>query len=94
MNEPETIASMIASPSARAVASTTPAAIAGRAVRTPIFHIVRQRFTPSAAEPSIHERGTLRSASALIAIMIGTIITVRISVASSSPPPLDRHDRT
>ena len=49
---PETIASMIASPSARAVASTVPATIAGRAVRTATVHIVRQRLTPSASEPS------------------------------------------
>ena len=56
-------------------------------MRTPIRHIVRQRLTPSAAEPSSHERGMLRSASAMIATMIGTIITARISEASSSPPP-------
>ena len=70
---------MIASPSARAVASTAAATIAGRAVRTEIVHITRQRLTPSAAAPSVQPRGTARSASTMIAIMIGTIITVRIS---------------
>src|ERR687888_2350218 len=74
--EPDTIDSMIASPSARAVASTAAATIAGRAARTEIDHIVRQRFTPSAAEPSVHELGTARRASTTMAIMIGVIITV------------------
>ena len=50
--EPETIASITASPIARATASTVPATIAGRAVRTAIFQVVRQRLTPSASEPS------------------------------------------
>ena len=72
---------MIASPSARAVASTAAAMIAGRAVRTAIVHITRQRLTPSAAAPSVHARGTARSASTMIAIMIGMIITVRIRTA-------------
>ena len=76
---PDTIESMIASPSARAVASTAAAMIAGRTARTEIVHITRQRLTPSAAAPSVHERGTERSASTMIAIMIGVIITVRIS---------------
>ena len=40
---------MIASPSARAVASTAAAMIAGRAARTVIVHIARQRLTPSAS---------------------------------------------
>ena len=67
------------SPSARAVASTVPATNAGRAVRTAIRQNVRQRLTPSASEPSSHPRGTDRSPSAKIAIMIGEIITVRIT---------------
>ena len=79
--EPATIESMIASPSARAVASTAAATIAGRAVRTEIVHITRQRLAPSAAAPSVQLRGTARSASTTIAIMIGTIITVRIRIA-------------
>ena len=82
--EPETIASITASPSARAVASTVPATIAGRAVRTPIFQIVRQRLTPRreraldparAAPPAGRRRRST--------IMIGAIITVRISIAAS-----------
>ena len=76
--EPATIESMIASPSARAVASTAAATIAGRAVRTEIVQVTRQRLAPSAAAPSVQLRGTARSASTTIAIMIGTIITVRI----------------
>jgi hypothetical protein len=79
--DPDTIESMIASPSARAVASTAAATIAGRAARTTTVHMTRQRFTPSAAAPSAHERGTARSASTMIAIMIGVIITVRIRTA-------------
>ena len=80
--EPDTIESMIASPRARAVASTAAAMIAGRTARTEIVHITRQRFTPRAAAPSVHERGTERSASTMIAIMIGVIITVRIRTAT------------
>ena len=49
---PETIASMIASPIARAVAITVPATRAGRAVRTAIIQKVRQRLMPSASDPS------------------------------------------
>src|SRR5580693_4510775 len=79
--EPETIESMIASPSARAVASTAPAMIAGRAVRSETRHVVRQRLTPSAAEPSVHEDGTAASEREVIATMIGVIITVRIRIA-------------
>ena len=71
------------SPSARAVASTVPATSAGRAVRTAIFQNVRQRLTPSASEPSSQPRGTDRRPSAKIAIMIGEIITVRITTAAS-----------
>src|SRR5271167_1405914 len=78
---PATIASMIASPSARAVASTAAAMMAGRAVRTDTRQIVRQRLTPSATEPSRQETGTDSSEFAVIATMIGRIITVRISVA-------------
>ena len=49
---------MIASPSARAQASTAPAMIAGRAARTETVHIARQRLTPSATAPSFQPRGT------------------------------------
>ena len=73
---------MIASPSARAVASTVAATIAGRAVRRDTRTIVRQRLTPSAAEPSFQEGGTEASAPAISAIMIGVIITARITIAS------------
>ena len=72
---------MIASPSARAVASTAPAMIAGRAVRSETRHVVRQRLTPSAAEPSVHVCGTAASEREVIATMIGVIITVRIRIA-------------
>ena len=80
---PETMLSITASPSARAVASTVPATSAGRAVRTPTFQNVRQRLTPRASDPSSQPRGTARSPSAKIAIMIGAIITVRITTAAS-----------
>ena len=76
---------MTASPSARAVASTVPATIAGRAVRTAIFQKVRQRLTPIASEPSIQRGGTARRPSEKIEIMIGAIITVRIRTAASRP---------
>src|SRR5919197_3883591 len=85
--EPDTIESMIASPSALAVARTAAATIAGRAARTEIVQIVRQRFTPSAADPSTHELGTARRASTMIAIMIGVIMIVRISTATSRLEP-------
>ena len=52
-DRPVTIESMIASPSARAAASTAAATIAGRAARTPIVHSARARLTPSAAAPSV-----------------------------------------
>ena len=79
---------MIASPSARASASTAPATSAGRAARSAIVHITRIRLTPSASAPSVHERGTARRASTAIAIMIGTIITVSSAVATSSDCPV------
>ncbi len=85
--EPATIESMIASPRARAVASTAAATIAGRAVRTTIVQVTRQRLTPSAAAPSVQLRGTARSASTTIAIMIGTIITVRIRIPTPRLEP-------
>ena len=56
--DPETIESMIPSPSARAQARTAAATIAGRAARTETVHIARQRLTPSAAAPSFQPRGT------------------------------------
>ena len=65
-----------------------PAAIAGRAVRTDTRQIVRQRLTPSAAEPSRHETGTAASALAVIATMIGRIMIVRTSVAVMRSAPL------
>ena len=76
--DPETMASITASPIARAVARTVPAISAGRAVLTPTFQNVRQRLTPSASEPSSQPRGTDRRPSQKIAIMIGAIITVRM----------------
>ena len=82
LTEPDTIASITASPSARAVASTVPAISAGRAVFATIFQNVRQRFTPRASEPSIHVRGTERSPSTNTAVISGAIITVRISTAA------------
>src|ERR1700722_2069599 len=72
--DPDTIESMIDSPSARAVARIAAATIAGRAVRSDTRHVVRQRLTPSAAEPSLHALGTVSSALTMIATMIGTII--------------------
>ncbi len=81
--EPETIASITASPIARAVASTVPATIAGRAVRTAIFQVVRQRLTPSASEPSSQPGRTERSPSEKIETISGAIIRVRISTAAS-----------
>ncbi len=85
---PPSIASMIASPSARAVPSTVADTIAGRAARTDTRHVVRQRLTPSAIEPSRHAGGTAASAPAVSAIMIGRIITVSTSVAVSRFSPL------
>jgi len=82
---PETMASMIASPSARAVASTVAATIAGRAVRNDTRTIVRQRLTPSAIDPSRQAIGTEASAPAISATMIGVIITARITVATAAP---------
>src|SRR4051794_29756423 len=70
---PETIASITASPRARAVASTVPATIAGRALRTPIFQKVRQRLIPIASEPSIHPFRTDRRPSLKIEIISGAI---------------------
>ena len=49
-------------------------------MRSDTRRIVRQRLTPSATEPSRQEAGTEASALAVIATMIGRIITVRISV--------------
>ncbi len=78
---------MIASPSARAVASTAAATIAGRAARRPTVRRARQRLTPSAAAPSVQLRGTERSASVTIATMIGEIITVRTKTPTIRPVP-------
>ena len=75
---------MIASPSARAVASTAAATIAGRAARTLTVHRARQRLTPSAAGALASRcAAPTRSASTTIAIMIGVIITVRIRTPTS-----------
>ena len=78
---------MIASPSARAVASTVAATIAGRAVRSDTRTIVRQRLTPSATDPSRQASGTEPSAAAISATMIGVIITARITIASVRSAP-------
>ena len=69
-----------------------PAAIAGHTVRSETRRIVRQRLTPSAAEPSRQEAGTASSALALIATMIGRIITVRITVARREVRAIELHD--
>ena len=82
---PETIEIMIASPSARAVASTAAATIAGRTARSVTASIARSGLTPSAIAPSRHDRGTETSASQISAIMIGVIITVRISDGHAQP---------
>ena len=79
---------MIASPSARAVASTVAATIAGRAVRSETRTIVRQRLTPSAADPSFQGAGTEISAPEISATMIGVIITARIRIAVVRSAPL------
>ncbi len=81
--EPEIIASMTASPIALATASTVPAMIAGRAVRTAIFQVVRQRLTPSASEPSSHPGFTARRPSEKIETISGAIITVSTVTAAS-----------
>jgi len=78
--EPATIESMIASPRARAVASTAAATIAGREARNETVHIARHRFTPSAAAPSVQVLGTDLRASTTIAIMIGVIMIVRMKM--------------
>ena len=82
------MASVTASPTARAVASTVPAISAGRAVLTATFQNVRHGLTPRASDPSIQPRGTARSPSAKSAIMIGAIITARITTAASRLWPL------
>src|SRR4051794_16893902 len=81
--DPETIASITDSPIALATARTVPATIAGRALRTAIFHIVRQRLTPSAREPSSQPGLTARRPSAKIETISGAIITVRIRTAAN-----------
>ena len=83
---------MIASPSARAVASTAAATIAGRAARSVTASIARSGLTPSAIAPSRHEFGTDTSASQISATMIGVIITVRITTATDRPAPVSCDD--
>src|SRR5712671_3564708 len=85
---PETIASITASPSARAVASTVPATIAGRALRTAIFQKVRQRLIPIASEPSIQPLRTDRRPSLKIEIISGAIITVSTRTPAARLNPL------
>ena len=53
-------------------------------MRSDTLHIVRQRLTPSAAEPSVQEHGTASSALTTIATMIGMIINVRINAPRSA----------
>ena len=79
---------MIDSPSALAVASTAAATIAGLAALTVTARIARSGFSPSAIAPSRQELGTDASASHVSAIMIGAIITVRITTVTSSPAPV------
>ena len=66
--------------------------IAGRTARTEIVQIVRQRLTPSAAEPSVQPVGTARSATTMSATMIGVIITVRIATADEQRVARQLHD--
>src|ERR1700750_3167406 len=82
--EPEIIASITDSPIARARARAVPATIAGRAARTPIFQIVRQRFTPSASEPSSQPALTELKASVKIDTIRGAIMIVRTTIAAIS----------
>ena len=56
--------------------------------RTEIVQTVRQRLTPRAADPSVQPRGVARRASVMIATMIGTIITVRITSATIRLDPV------
>ena len=55
----------------------------GRALRTAIFHIVRQRLTPSASDPSSQPGRTERRPSEKIETTSGAIITVRIRTAAT-----------
>src|SRR6201746_1244641 len=80
--EPEIIASITDSPIARARARTVPATIAGRAARTPIFQIVRQRFTPTASDPSTQPGFTEFKESVKIDTIRGAIMIVRIRIAA------------
>ncbi len=59
-----------------------PATIAGRALRTPIFQVVRQRFTPSASEPSSQPGFTERRPSEKIETIRGAIIIVNTVTAA------------
>src|SRR6202012_1754156 len=82
--EPERIAGITDSPSARARARTVPATIAGRAARTPTFQIVRQRFTPSASEPSSQPGFTELRASGKMDTTSGAIMIVSTTTAAIS----------
>ena len=88
----ETIASITASPSARAVASTVPATSAGRAVRTPIFQNVRQRLMPRPSEPSSQPRGTARRPSTKTATISGAIIKAEDQHAREQAVAAQRDD--
>ncbi len=78
----------IASPIARAVASAAAAMIAGRTARSDTAIVARRGLRPSATAPSCQERGTDPSASVISAVMIGVIITVRITTETSRPAPV------
>src|SRR6202051_2636624 len=86
--EPETIWIITASPSALAVASTVAATIAGRIAFRVTAITARTGLTPRATAPSRQDLGTEASASQISAIMIGVIITVRITTATASPAPV------
>ena len=62
--------------------------IAGRIARIETASVARSGLSPSATAPSCHERGTEPSASVINAVMIGVIITVRITTETSSPAPV------
>jgi len=66
----------------------TAATIAGLTARTVTASTARSGFRPSAIAPSRQELGTEMSASQISAIMIGVIITVRITTATSRPAPV------
>ena len=70
------------------MASTAAATIAGRIARRVTASTARSGFSPSATAPSRHETGAAISASQISAIMIGVIITVRVTTTTPRPAPV------